>query len=179
MAKYLLTCACGRQHVVETRQAGESLECGCGTMVAVPTLRQLRMLPAAREETTATVSPPWGLRQAAITVNLLLAAACLTLAGVSRYSERPVPTIDPVKYSAEVDRLVSQLTPLEGWQRWIDTYQPLSITGFEAYKHPATDAMQQNLDWHRWIQWSAFSLAAVFLAAAVVLALAGGDKAKT
>jgi hypothetical protein len=148
-------------------------------MVAVPTLRQLRQLPAAGEETTAAASPAWGLRQAAITVSLLLAAMCLTLAGVSRYSERPVPTIDPVKYSEDIDQLVSKLTPLEGWQRWIDTYLPLSITGFEVYKHPATDAMQQILDWHRWIQKAMLAAAAVFGLAAVVLRFIGHGKTTT
>jgi hypothetical protein len=154
---------------VETRQAGESLVCDCGTKVAVPTLRQLRQLPAAREETTAAAGPAWGLREAAITVCLLLAAVCLTLSGVSRYSERPVPSIDAVKYSENVDRLVSNMTPLEGWQRWIDTYQPLSATGFEVYKHPATDAMQQDLNWHRAIQISLLAAAAVCVLAAVLL----------
>jgi len=179
MAKYLLTCACGRQHTVETRQAGESLACDCGSQVAVPTLRQLRQLPAASEETTAAAGPAWGLRQGAITMILLLAAACLALAGVSRYSERPVPTLDAVQYTENVDRLVGNMTPLEGWQRWIETYQPLTTTGFEVYKHPATDAMQQNLDWHRWIQKAMLAAAVVCVVAAIIIGFAGGGGAKS
>jgi len=178
MAKYLLDCACGRQHIVETGQAGESLTCDCGAKVAVPTLRQLRQLPEVRGEQPAAAGPAWGFRQGAITVSLLLAAVCLAVAGLSRYSERPVPTIDPAKYTATVDQLVKNMTPLQGWERWTDTYQPLTTTGFGVYQHPATNAMQLALDWHRWIQWTALALAAVFGVAALVLWFAGGGAAK-
>ena len=58
MAKYLVPCVCGRQHAVDTGQAGESLVCECGATVAVPTLRQLRELPPAREESPAGVARP-------------------------------------------------------------------------------------------------------------------------
>ena len=168
MAKYLVPCLCGRQLAVDTGRAGESLVCDCGATVAVPTLRQLRQLPEAREESVAVGGSAWGFRQAAITVSLLLAAVCLIVAAASRYSERPIPTIDPVVRTTLVDKQVSAMTPLQAWQSWIESYQSLATTGFEVYKHPATDAMQQNLDWHRWIQWSALGLAAVFVVVAVV-----------
>ncbi len=165
--------------MVETRQAGESIACDCGVKLAVPTLRQLRELPEVQGGSAAEAAGPvWGFRQGAITVSLLLVAACLAIAGVSRFSERPVPTIDPVKYTDSVDRLVKNMTPLEGWQRWIDTYEPLSTNGFEVYQHPATAAMQIALDWHRWIQWVALAIAAVFAAAALGMWFSGGSGAK-
>jgi hypothetical protein len=179
MAKYLVLCACGRPHTVDAPQAGESLSCDCGATVAVPTLRKLREMPTVGDESAAESAPIWGLRQAATTVSLLAAAACLVVAAASWYSERPVPTIDPVAYATNVDRLVSQMTPLEGWQRWVDTYRPLATKGFDVYKHPATDEMQQVLDWHRWIEWIALALAAVCVAAAIVIGLAGPGDAKS
>ena len=117
MAKYLVDCACGRQHTVETRQAGESLVCECGTTVPVPTLRQLRQLPEARAETASTAAsgPAWGGRQRAITVSLLLAAVCLAVAGVSRSLEMPVPILDTAAYTKNVDRLVGTMSPLQAW----------------------------------------------------------------
>jgi hypothetical protein len=178
MAKYLGACVCGRQHQVETRQAGESFACDCGAKITVPTLRQLRQLPEAREEIAASTGTPWGARQGAMTVSLLLAAVSLAIAGLSRYSERPVPTLDSVAYTQNVNRLVTNMTPLQAWERWIDTYQPLTTTGFEVYKHPATDAIQKNLDWHRWIQLIAVGLAAVFGVMAVVLGVSGGKQSK-
>jgi hypothetical protein len=179
MAKYLVPCVCGRQLAVDAPQAGDSLVCDCGATVAVPALRQLRELPSAREELAAANEPTWGFRQGAITVILLVAAASLVVAGASRYSEQPVPTIDPVTYAQTVDRLMHQMTPLQCWERWVDTYQPLATTGFDVYKHPATDAMQQVLNWHHWIQRIALALAAVCVAAAVVLGFAGRGEAKS
>jgi hypothetical protein len=176
MAKYLVACACGRQHTVETRQAGASLVCKCGATVAVPTLRQLRQCPEARDEVVAAAGPVWGTRQAAMTVCLLLAAACLVAAVMSRLSEQPVPTIDPVQYTASVNQLVSNMTPLQAWERWVDTYEPLTPTGFNVYKHPATDEMQQHLTWHQWIQWIGLGSAAVLGVAAAALGLGGGTK---
>src|SRR3990172_6902551 len=105
MQKYLIPCACGRQLAVEAGQAGESLLCECGTTVVVPTLRQLRTLPAVREEVRAASGRSWGFRQGAMTVSLLVATACLVIAGASRYSEAPVPAIDPAAYAQKVDRL--------------------------------------------------------------------------
>jgi hypothetical protein len=179
MARYLVPCDCGREHAVDAGQAGDRLACDCGATVTVPALRKLRELPVAREQSPAESGPIWGMRQAAMTVCLLAATACLIVAGASWYSERPVPTIDPAKYATSVDRLVSQMTPLHGWQRWVDTYQPLATRGFDVYKHPATDAMQRVLDWHHWIERIGLALAAVCVVAAVVLRFAGGGGAKS
>lgn len=176
MAKYLVSCLCGRQHAVDTGQAGESLACGCGATVAVPTLRQLRQLPEARTEATLTARPAWGFRQGAMTVSLLLAAICLVMAGASRFSERPVPKIDPVARTVQVDKQVDAMTPLEAWQLWNNQYRSLSTTGFEVYKHPAAAVMQQNLDWHHWIQITTLAAAAVFGVTAAVLGFGGGKE---
>ncbi len=102
------------------------------------------------------------------------------MAAASRLTEQPIPTIDAAKYANTVSQMVSTMTPLQAWKQWNDVYQPLMTTGFEVYKHPASDAMQLNLDWHRWIQWIALALAAVFGGAALVLGLTktrgSGDK---
>jgi hypothetical protein len=174
MAKYLLTCGCGRQHTVETRQAGESIPCDCGATLSVPTLRQLRQLPEARDDAAASGGPAWGARQATITVSLLLVVVCLAIAALSRMSQKPVPEIDPVAYAKNVDFQIANMTPQQGWERWIDFYEPLKTTGFTVFKHPETDAMQTELDWHRWIQRAALGLAAVFGLVAVGLAVVGG-----
>jgi len=178
MAKYLVPCVCGREHEVDAGQAGDRLTCDCGATVTVPTLRQLRQMPTVREQSAAETGPIWGFRQAAMTLCLLAAAACLVVAGASWFSEQPVPTIDPTAYAQNVDRRVRQLTPLQGWRRWVDTYQPLATTGFNVYKHPATDRMQQVLDWHHWIERIALALAAVCVVAAMAFRFAGGGAAK-
>jgi hypothetical protein len=178
MAKYLVNCTCGRQHTVETRQAGESIMCECGATVPVPTLRQLRQLPEASAETASVAAsgPAWGGRQRAITVSLLLAAACLAVAGVSRSLEVPVPVLDAAAYSKNVDRLVGTMTPLQAWQRWHDTYELLRTTGFEVYKHPAEAAMEQALTWHHGVQLISLGLAALFGMVAVAAWLSKGGR---
>lgn len=178
MAKHLLTCGCGRQHTVETRQAGESISCDCGATLPVPTLRQLRQLPEARGEPLAAGGPAWGARQATITVSLLLATVCLAIAAMSRMSEKPVPELDPVAYGKNVDFLISNMTPLQAWERWIDNYEPLKTSGFIVFKHPDSAAMQTDLDWHRWIQRAALGLAALFGVLAAGMWFAGGSRAK-
>jgi hypothetical protein len=177
MAKYLVTCACGRQLAVETGQAGDSIPCECGAQVAVPTFRQLRTLPVATEATaTAAAGASWGKRQGAITVSLLLAALFLALAGVSRMSEVPVPVFDPTARNKSIDQDVSNMTPLAAWQVWVANYRTLSHTGFEVFKHPMNDSMQITLDWHRAIQKTLLSLAAACVVAAVLLVFSGGGK---
>ena len=45
--QYLLECECGKQLSVGARQAGQSVRCGCGNTIGVPSLRDLRRLPVA------------------------------------------------------------------------------------------------------------------------------------
>lgn len=163
MAKYLVACTCGRQHTVETRQAGETIACECGATVAVPTLRQLRQLPEARME-AAGASPPstsWGGRQRAITVSLLLVMACLAVAGLSRTMEQPLPEFSATEYTKSVDRMMGAMTPLQAWESWHRLYAPLRTTGFEVYKPPQQAQMEQALTWHRWVQRISLALAAL------------------
>jgi hypothetical protein len=180
MAKYLVTCSCGRQLAVETGQAGETITCdGCGATIVAPTLRQLRTLPVATEAAgTTTTGPSWGARQGAMTASLLVAVLCLILAAVSRMSEIPVPEFDPAARTATIDRDVANMTPVNAWDIWVNNYRTLSLTGFEVFKHPATASMQTTLDWHRAIQKTLVSVAAACTVGAVVLWLStrGGDK---
>ncbi len=152
--------------------------CDCGARVEVPTFRQLREFPMVPEESAALLGPKWGLREGAMTVSLLLAAVCLVGAAMSRYSEQPVPEIDPVARTESVDRELESMTPVQAWQMWVGSYRLLSATGFEVYKHPAADYLQQTLDWHRAIQKTLVSIAAACVAAVVVLGFFGGGKAK-
>jgi hypothetical protein len=49
----LLSCECGREIRISQSQAGQEIECACGRMVAIPTLRGLSELPVAAPESTA------------------------------------------------------------------------------------------------------------------------------
>lgn len=50
----VLSCECGKEHYVSNSQAGQEIQCSCGKIIPVPTLRRLRDLPLAQ---AATVQP--------------------------------------------------------------------------------------------------------------------------
>lgn len=43
----VLSCECGKKHYVSSSQAGQELQCSCGKIIPVPTLRGMRDLPLA------------------------------------------------------------------------------------------------------------------------------------
>lgn len=89
MPDYLLPCRCGRTTRVRTNQAGQTVQCGCGQPLEVPTLLQLtRLEPAPAEDAAAGSRPTWNLRHGLILLGALLLAACLPL-GVWIYWHRP------------------------------------------------------------------------------------------
>lgn len=47
MPQHVIICTCGKDLVVDTRQAGETIQCLCGVDVDVPRLSDLRKLPAS------------------------------------------------------------------------------------------------------------------------------------
>jgi len=186
MARYLVACTCGRQHTVETRQAGETIVCECGATVAVPTLRQLRQLPeagAGRAEAAGSATAAadgaaagWGARQRVITVCLLLAAVALAVVGVSRMLERPVPKLDTVEYTKGVERVIANLTPVQAWELWQKQYEPLRSKGFEVFRPQGEAAMIRALAMHRGTQMIALGVAAVCAVVAIATWLAKGGK---
>lgn len=56
----LLTCQCGRVHVVSRSQAGQQLPCDCGQSVSVPTLRGMADLPLAQPASAAATPSAGG-----------------------------------------------------------------------------------------------------------------------
>jgi len=65
--KHLLPCQCGRNIVVDPRQAGESVRCECGRSVDVPTLRQLRRLDPVKEtDGRDKTRTPWSTGQGVV-----------------------------------------------------------------------------------------------------------------
>ncbi|RMF39026.1 MAG: hypothetical protein D6753_14725 [Planctomycetota bacterium] len=52
----ILTCECGYEHIVSPSQAGRQIDCPCGKKLEVPSLRELRALPAAEQAVPAAVT---------------------------------------------------------------------------------------------------------------------------
>ena len=123
--KYLLPCtSCGQDTAVETRQAGDTVDCRCGKRLDVPTLRQLTALKPAADALPdelldgATPTRRWSARQ-----GLLLLGSVILLVtfgfGLYVWSDRPQrPTFDITTDLAGVDDQIQQLTPMETWFLW-------------------------------------------------------------
>jgi hypothetical protein len=120
--KYLLSCLCGRQHTVQTSQAGDQVDCPCGERIEVPTLRELSQLPAVRPESAATGQQHagWSRRQGILFVAgallLILAAASVVLI----YHALPPQTLPGRNgVAAGLDARADKLTPAETLQLWL------------------------------------------------------------
>lgn len=85
----VLVCECGKEHFVSTSQAGQELQCSCGKIIPVPTLRGLRELPLAQVSTDQLLAAAnrgdltkrqwqgWrGVTLAATMAGFLIAAIC-------------------------------------------------------------------------------------------------------
>jgi hypothetical protein len=172
MSKHLLTCECGREVVVDTAQAGESIGCECGKTIAVSTLRQLRQLPLAEEQKVAAASS-WGVRQGVIASCLIAATLCAIVAAVS-YSKQPeMPVFDPVQYTRMTNDQIDRMTPMNAWRTWVNGYRNLGVTGFREFHHPATDEIQLDINRHRLVQMTMLGIAGLALAIAGVIAAMG------
>ena len=173
MAKHLVPCTCGRTLAADAAQAGETLHCECGALVAVPTLRQLRQMPIARDEhaTSARVRPAWGAAQGVAAVCLIVAALSLVVAGYLWLTEPTLPTFDAPANIQLVGRRIDQLTPVEAWRRWIGVYQPLAANGFTAFEHPAAGAITAAIGSRRLLESALVGVAVICLLAAGGLSL--------
>ncbi|HEV3415602.1 MAG TPA: hypothetical protein VG056_02265 [Pirellulales bacterium] len=110
MAKYLLSCTCGRRIPVAAAQAGEQLQCECGQQVEVPTLRHLTSLERL-DDSSARPQRAWGARQ-----GLIFLGACLIAVAVGGLLvlqlQKPQPIQEP---AANVD--VAAMSPAEIWMQ--------------------------------------------------------------
>ena len=179
MSKHVLTCDCGQTLVVDTAQAGETVACGCGKTIAVPTLRRLRELPLAVEESGAAEGAAvgtWGVRQGVMAASLIVAVLALAVAGYSRYRQPELPRFDAMMYTERIDRVVENMTPLEAWRSYVNSYRPLSMVGLQEFRHPAMDSLELEVRWHQLVQAVMVGVAVIALVSAGVLGVMGrGD----
>ena len=76
--RYLLPCQCGQSVEVVPGQAGQNVECVCGKNLLVPSMLQMKALPAAPENLKSSRKKSIVPYRAAL-INLLLASASLVL----------------------------------------------------------------------------------------------------
>jgi hypothetical protein len=130
IVKYLLPCACGRQIVVEPRQAGQMIPCACGASLQAPTLLDMTALEPA-PMISVSPSPPatWGLKS-----RLRLLGAVLLLLAIGGaawlYVGRPiVRVIDP----EQLQQSARGFSPLQTWTYWEKMKEGLDRRTDQAY----------------------------------------------
>jgi hypothetical protein len=117
-AKYLLPCPCGRQTVVESRQAGETTTCACGASLQIPTLLHIATLePAPDVSPPATYSPTWGLKQSLRFMGITLAILGIIFAASDFFLGRPVSRFDMIDPEQLIES-AQKFTPVQTWQVW-------------------------------------------------------------
>ena len=140
-AKYLLSCSCGREIALETRQAGKEVVCECGKTLPVPALRKLRELPLA-EETEQTTGATWSFRHGVLSAGLLLAIGLAAGGAYLWFTEpQPPPDLDISALSDQITEGVEQFTPAQGYEYWANRLANLGQLGFE----PVNDKRRQRV----------------------------------
>ena len=83
--KYLLPCDCGQDVEIETSQAGQTVACGCGQMLTVPSMLKIKTLPnVPQKKELPAKKEPTPYMPAGITG--LLGIGCLTMCAVIWYA---------------------------------------------------------------------------------------------
>lgn len=170
---FLLPCACGQKIRVGQAQAGQSVVCGCGRALGVPTLRGLRELDRAPgEETPAGVRPraawsPW--HGAAFSGGLAVAAVSLLLAGVNLWyygGARFFSTdhSDSIIGVATVE--LDKYTPEQLFEEW----NTMVKDGLGHAQPPIWVAAQESAKVYRWrsITFACLGVTALFVAIGAV-----------
>ena len=177
MAKYLLTCACGENVVVEDAQAGGRTTCRCGKTIEIPTLRNLRHLPHAPAD-AATRSPPWSVRKGVFSAAIICAVFAAMVGGYFWWTVPQPQEFDPVDRAQYVEHQLAAMTPLDGWRRWIAVYQDLGQDGFAEYQPQNISRILQAQQRHRLFYIPAFTIAILALIFALVAAGLPGARSR-
>lgn len=121
---------------VEPSQSGQTLRCGCGREVEVPSMLELRKLSLASVE--ASVQPPqqWGIRHRLVSIGSLILVGALVWLGVLGllWPQKPqVPetitwqTPPPPGSKEPLRKTTEQLTLLESYAAWESLPRELEV----------------------------------------------------
>ena len=109
--KYLLFCSCGRSIPIETRHAGQSMQCECGAAVQAPTLREIAALPLAATEPAAAEPSAWGGSQRSVLVGAILLGAALA-GGIFVLANRPISPFENIT-PERIQLQINKLSPMQ------------------------------------------------------------------
>jgi hypothetical protein len=131
-------------------------------------------------ETPQRHESTWNVRQGIIATCLILATALALWALWSRWTEPFVAPFDAAVRRQLVDDRLKTLTPVQGWQEWINRYRPLAETGFQEMEHPHAAAIDEYVAKQRFLQKTLLGVAGCVALVAVIAAVwprpAGGPR---
>lgn len=117
--QYLLPCSCGRKTLVETRQAGETVVCDCGTKLDIPRLLELKKLERTQITAVERKQPSfaWGIGHSLISVGILI----FSVAAVAGILFLVLTPNDP--YSSmtreQIHANFQKMPPWKTWDMWM------------------------------------------------------------
>jgi hypothetical protein len=114
--KYLLPCRCGRQIIVEPREAGQTTVCPCGQSLLIPTMLEMTALELAPAEASLPSEHVWGWQHRMLLLGAMLLAAAI-IGGISLHWNRPVAPIDAIDPDA-MRQTADKLSPIQTWHYW-------------------------------------------------------------
>ncbi len=158
-AKYLLPCPCGRQIVVEPRQAGQTIPCGCGALLQIPTLLDMNALePAPPESVSEPLRSTWGFRHRLRLLGIVLVLTAL-VGGAWLYRERPISRFDAID-PAHIRQTAQKLPPSRTWEIWETMKQGLDRRTDQQYAD----------DMEKFYLWQAFFVGIAVIGIALIAA---------
>jgi hypothetical protein len=114
--KYLLPCRCGRQIIVEPREAGQTAACPCGQSLLIPTMLEMSALEPAPAEASLPSKHVWGWRHRMLFLGWTLLLFAIIL-GILIQWNRPVAQIDTIDPDL-IRRDADKLPPVQTWHYW-------------------------------------------------------------
>ncbi len=116
-AKYLLPCVCGRQIVVESRQAGQTMLCSCGASLSAPTLLDMTGLePAPAEAVLEPAASTWGSAERLRLLGIMLLLTAVA-GGMWLYVGRPKSRFDVID-PEQIRQRAQTFAPSRTWDLW-------------------------------------------------------------
>jgi hypothetical protein len=162
---YLLPCACGREIVIETQQAGETVQCECGRICPIPTMREIqRLRPASTGLSSAAPSAAenrnWGNSQRLLVAGGLVCLLAV-IAAVIVYRQLPA-RMGGLPTPEEMRQRIGQLSP----QQTRQFFHEVLLPGIEFRE-------QAEFQSHRTIVYLGLGTAAAFGAIGLILVGSG------
>jgi hypothetical protein len=145
--KYLLSCpACNSRLPVETGQAGQTIRCGCGSSVEVPSVRGLRALEQVADERPAAAT--WTKRKGLMFLGAAMSASAL-VGAAAVFALRPSVNDDEgFKINVNEEAIhgeVAALAPVESIERFQMADAALPTTFSEQKKDEVPLHLQPSL----------------------------------